>query len=129
MTNILPMNLMWSYQDNKNEMLSIVPVISPRMERFCDFIFVNPVQCYFRTEVTVPVGHTRNDTLTSGKYIANLFISTSNFKSVEYCIIFRYTKYNEDHGETIKEIKCYRIRWYHKLFEYIGMLFHNLLFK
>ena len=109
--SFLPMNLMWAYQDNEAHKSSIVSVISPKMERYCDFIFVDKHHCYLRTEVNVPVSDKANNIITPGKYIARLIVSLSDFKSIGYEVEFTYTgKWSKNSEDVIKDIVVRKVK-------------------
>ena len=122
--HILPMNLMWSYQDNKKEKISTLPVLSPRMESFCDFIFVNKNNSSFITEVTVPVDDEFNNTISKGKYRAYLFITVSNYKSVEYFVDFTYNGWSDNQDEIIQFSEPSKFTIYNRFVNRVKRFFH-----
>ena len=103
------MNLMWSFQDRVNEETPIASVISPDMDKFCDFLFIDRYHCYLRTEVSVPVGNTLCNTIEKGSYKAVIHIMSSESKSIKYNIFFNYTgKWSKKIKKVIQNVRCIR---------------------
>ena len=90
--HILPMNLMWSYQDNEPIKTSIAQVISPGMKKYCDLIYTveNSNNCFLCTEVPIFSYGRPSNWLDKGDYIANIIVFASNSKAKTFSIPFEY---------------------------------------
>ncbi|MBP5448606.1 MAG: hypothetical protein J6Y01_00650 [Spirochaetales bacterium] len=107
--NVFPMNLMWAFQDKIRDKTPVASVISPDMDKFCDFLFVDRYHCYLRTEVSVPVGNTLCNTIEKGSYKAVIHIMSSESKSIKYNIFFDYTgKWSKNIKKVIQNVHCIR---------------------
>ncbi|WP_407426888.1 hypothetical protein [Treponema sp.] len=105
--NVLPMNLMWSYQDNEPIKTSIAQVISPGMKKYCDFIYTveNSNCCTLCTEIPLFSYGIPSNYIARGDYIANIIVFASNSKPKSFDIQFEYKGFWSDNAKDIIEIK------------------------
>ena len=89
-----------------------------------DFIFVNKNNSSFITEVTVPVDDEFNNTISKGKYRAYLFISMSNYKSVEYFVDFTYNGWSDNQDEIIQFSEPCKFTIYNRFVNRLKRFFH-----
>ena len=107
--NVLPMNLVWSYQDNEKHPTATRKSIAAGAEKYCDFIFVDDnSRCFLRTEAEFPVydeqhNLTDNVTLPKGKYQCEVTVLASNAEPYSETIEFEYTgQWDNDSRNVIK---------------------------
>ena len=106
-TNVLPINLNWSYQEKSNNSSSVAELISPKMEKYCDFMYIteNMNYCVLNTEFQFSSNGTTNNVLPKGIYKAHIVIFSSNSKPLKYIIEFEYSgTWSSDISEVIKSI-------------------------
>ncbi len=106
-TNILPINLNWSYQESGNTSV-IADLLSPKMEKYCDFFYIkeNTNFCILNTEYQFSTNGMTNNALTKGMYRVHLIISCSDAMPVKRVIEFEYSgTWSNDINEMIKSIK------------------------
>ena len=105
--HILPMNLMWSYQDNEPVKSSIAQIISPNMKKYCDFIYTleNSSNCVMCTEVSLFAYGIPSNFINKGTYIANIIVLASNSKAKSFNIQFDYKGYWSSDAKEIIEIQ------------------------
>ena len=107
--NILPMNFVWSFQDNEEHPTATAKSIAAGAEKYCDFLFVDEKsRCFLRTEAEFPVydeQHNRTDnvTLQKGKYRCKLTILASNAEPYSVPIDFEYKGQWGEESEKIIE--------------------------
>ncbi|MBR6198873.1 MAG: hypothetical protein IKQ61_01270 [Spirochaetales bacterium] len=71
--NVLPMNLIWSFQDNAKHPSTTAPVIAKKAEKYCDFLFFNNnMQGFLRTEAMFAVIDDENNTIMNNALCNNL---------------------------------------------------------
>lgn len=104
--NVLPMNLIWSYQDNEPKKSSIATTISPGMKKYCDFIYTseNTSNCFLCTEESLYSYGLPSNWIDKGFYIASITIISSNSKSKTIEIQFEYTGFWTTNAEEIIKI-------------------------
>ncbi len=99
--NVLPMNLVWSFQDNVEHPTSTAHSIAKNAEKYCDFIFVDQKsRGFLRTEVEFPVNVNQNtkvnnndlcNTIPTEIYRCELIILASNAEPKTIEFKFKYT--------------------------------------
>jgi hypothetical protein len=104
--HILPMNLLWSYQDNEPTKTSIAQIISPGMKKYCDFIYSieNTNNCFLCTEVPLLSYGLPTNLIDKGVYVASISVVSSNTKSKTIEIQFEYTGFWTTNAEEIIKI-------------------------
>lgn len=104
--NILPMNLLWSYQDNDPKKSSIAQIISPGMTKYCDFLYTieNTNNCFLCTEVPLLSYGLPTNWIDKGVYIASISIISSNSESKTFEIQFEYNGFWANNAEEIIKI-------------------------